>query len=176
MAIKAIIGLGNEGKEYEKTYHSVGFFGCEFLRNLAERENGPRVKFLIPKGYFMNQMGAAAKKFISNTNLKSREILILHDDSDLMIGQFKLVFGGGSAGHKGVEDVINNLKTEDFWRLRIGIRDPGEFLEADLPAGSARRRRKAGEFVLKQWSGADQAQFEEALTRAWEEIKMKLAN
>lgn len=161
MAIKAFLGLGNPGKEYEKTYHNVGKWAEGELGRMYE----PEVDLgsdLITQEVFMNQSSAAARMVLRNKPYTIESVLVIHDDSDLLVGQYKLVLGGGSAGHKGVQDLIDQYGTENFWRLRIGIRDPKEQV-----------RRKALEFVLNKWSVADEVLFKEALTRAWEELTSK---
>lgn len=138
--IKLIIGLGNPGKEYENTYHNVGFLFIDFL-NKADK---PRRS--LKTGTFMNQSGFFVKSALAKYRLNPENLLIVHDDSDIALGRFKLNFNRGSAGHKGVESVIQTLKTKKFWRLRIGIRftDPNQI-----------RRTKAGNLVLKKIKAAD---------------------
>ncbi len=161
MKIRAFFGLGNPGEEYEKTYHNVGKWAEGELGRLYK----PKVDFgseLITREVFMNESSVAARMVLRNKPYAIESVLVIHDDSDLLIGQYKLALGGGSAGHKGVQDLINQYGTENFWRLRIGIRDPKEQV-----------RRKALEFVLNKWSAADEALFREVLAKAWEEIGSK---
>ncbi len=93
----------------------------------------------------MNESGKAVKEAMKYFKIKPEEILIVHDDSDIELGKYKISFGRGSAGHNGVQSIINNLKTKNFWRLRIGVR----------PTTNNRRpttQIKAGDFVLKKIS------------------------
>jgi PTH1 family peptidyl-tRNA hydrolase len=155
---RLIIGLGNPGKEYEKTYHNVGIL---FIENKIP----PNSKFQIPNSKnfehlktnililvkpktFMNESGKAVKEAIKYFKVKPEELLIVHDDSDIELGKYKISFGRGSAGHKGVQSIIDALGAKNFWRLRIGI---GK-------AESERRQameKKAGEFVLKKITKED---------------------
>lgn len=163
MVIQAIIGLGNEGREYQKTYHNVGSFGVSFLESdTSHQEEYPGLVYSFDLAGYMNMIGMRVQEFLKKRNFKPEEIVVVYDDSDLPIGEYKLVFGGGSAGHKGIESIIAHLHTKDFWRLRIGIRDSNET-----------ERKKAGEFVLRKWSKADEAEFKKALNGAWEEMKAK---
>ncbi len=172
---KLIAGLGNPGPEYENTYHNLGFFFAEKLAdsfltgaNFKEEKYFRFLKtdeliFIKPK-VFMNESGAAIKaamKFFSNKDKKilPEDILIIHDDSDLNIGDFKIDFDRGAAGHKGVLSVAESLKTNRFWRLRIGIRPPEE-----------QARRKAGEFVLRKIPSA----YREIFQLMVEPLKIKL--
>ena len=148
MEIKLAIGLGNPGPEYRNTYHNVGRL---FIDHLAsERANFERrssfeyfqltnLLTLVKPLTFMNQSGGATLNARKYFNSKPREILVVHDDSDLPLGSFKLSFGRGSAGHQGIESVIKSLKTNKFYRLRIGVRPPRET-----------QRKKANELVLKK--------------------------
>ncbi len=155
---RLIIGLGNPSKEYEKTYHNAGFLFIDFL---AEKgfEKGNLFVFTKDKNFvlikplvFMNESGRAtsnAIKYFSSTNDKIRpeEVMIAHDDSDIALGDYKISFGKSSAGHRGVESIIKSLNTQNFGRLRIGIRKTGLFVKT--------QRAKAEEFVLKKISPKD---------------------
>lgn len=114
----------------------------------------------------MNNSGKFVAKAAKKAGAKPEEILIAHDDSDLEIGKYKIDFARGAAGHHGVESIQQHLKTNDFWRLRIGIRPlPSESLAKD---GS--ERLKAADFVLKKISAADKA----TLKKVFEEVVEKL--
>jgi len=150
--IKIVIGLGNADKQYNNTYHNVGFLAVDFLQN----------KIAIPtakNNSYMNVSGADVAKAMKNHNAKPEETIITHDDSDLTIGNYKLSFGSGAAGHHGVESIQANLKTNDFWRLRIGIRPTSETV-----------RQKAEEFVLKKISSADKKILESVFEKISKEL------
>lgn len=149
---KLIVGLGNPGKDYKKTYHNAGFLALEYFTRSAEKnwkmgaDNWKYLKagekiFVRPLT-FMNNSGEAVKSVLAYFKAPPADLLVVHDDSDLPLGRFKLSFGQGSAGHKGVESIQKALRTKNFWRLRLGIR----------PASLLGRRAKAGEFVLKKIS------------------------
>ena len=89
--------------------------------------------------------------------------MIVQDDSDIYLGNYKLSFGRGAAGHHGVENIQATLKTKNFWRLRIGIRPPNEKL-----------RQKSEKFVLKKITAADKKILEEVFRRAGYEITSNL--
>ena len=86
----------------------------------------------------MNRSGAFVEKTLNKHKIKPEELIVVHDDSDIELGKYKISFGRGSAGHNGVQSIINTLKTKDFWRLRIGI---GKISD---------QKTKAEEFVLKK--------------------------
>lgn len=110
-----IVGLGNPGEEYELTRHNTGRLA---LADFAKSEPAG-VKIIFPDT-FMNKSGLALKPIITSKN-KAKNLIVVHDDLDLPLGRFKIVFGRDSAGHKGVESVIKNIKTKDFIRIRVGI-------------------------------------------------------
>lgn len=111
-----IVGLGNPGKKYEKTRHNIGSRLIEELKSL----NLKGVVLEKPK-LFMNESGKAIKALMKSLKLKNQNLIIIHDDLDLPLGKIKIVKNRGSAGHKGVESIIKELKTKDFIRFRIGI-------------------------------------------------------
>ena len=105
-----IVGLGNPGEEYELTRHNTGWLAlADFAKNN---------KVIFPDT-FMNNSGKALKNLIKSKKM-AEHLIVVHDDLDLPLGRFKIVFGRDSAGHKGVESVIKNIKTKDFIRIRVG--------------------------------------------------------
>ncbi|MDE2019360.1 MAG: aminoacyl-tRNA hydrolase [Patescibacteria group bacterium] len=159
-----IIGLGNPGAEFENTYHNAGVLAVEHLAQKLENgewrmENGWKTHkklfdyssplparlptlILIRPLTFMNESGLAAKEALKKFRAAPENLTIIHDDSDLALGEFKITRGQNSAGHKGVQSVIDHLGTKEFGRIKIGIR------EQETKNGE--RRQKAEEFVLKQ--------------------------
>ncbi len=110
-----IVGLGNPGEEYELTRHNTGRLALADFVKRGEKKN---IKLIFPDT-FMNKSGLALKPIITSKN-KAKNLIVVHDDLDLPLGRFKIVFGRDSAGHKGVESVIKNIKTKDFIRIRVG--------------------------------------------------------
>jgi len=104
-----IVGLGNPGEKYQNTRHNVGYIVIDYL------DKGIKTKT------FMNQSGKAIKKLISNFQFPISNLWVVHDDIDIPVGQFKIQKGRGAAGHKGVQSIINELGTKNFWRIRVGI-------------------------------------------------------
>ncbi len=151
--ISLIIGLGNNDTQYEHTYHNVGFLMIGWLG----AQTPPLTPTLKKTDGFMNESGASVKKIMREHNLAAENILIIHDDSDIEIGQYKLSFNRGAAGHKGVQNIIDQLGTQQFVRLRIGIRPK---------ATATARRKKADEFVLKNISKTNLALLEKIFARA----------
>jgi PTH1 family peptidyl-tRNA hydrolase len=111
-----IVGLGNPGKRYQNTRHNIGFRVIDELGSLNEG----RVILLKPKT-FMNLSGRAVKPLIAKYKIPVANLWVVHDDIDLPLGRIKISKGRGSAGHKGVESIIKELRTKNFVRFRVGI-------------------------------------------------------
>jgi len=132
-----VVGLGNPGKKYEKTRHNIGFRMVDELRSsphfarlrLArvidelslKKERDEKGIVLVKPKCFMNSSGKAVKALINFYKIKPKSLWVIHDDIDLPLGEIRVVKNRGSAGHKGVESIIKELKTKDFNRIRIGI-------------------------------------------------------
>lgn len=138
--IKLFVGLGNPGPEYEATRHNAGFWWVDQLArelkvNLAH-ERGyhglvaratvhGQVVWLLEPQTFMNVSGKSVAALARFYKIAPEEILVAHDELDVVPGQAKLKFGGSHAGHNGLRDIHAQLGTGDYWRLRIGIGHPG---------------------------------------------------
>lgn len=131
--MKLIVGLGNPGKEYEKTRHNIGFMVLDkFMGSKEEWQDNKSntLKYfwlekraeLIKPITFMNDSGKAVGQVKKkHPELKTENILIIHDDLDIELGRVKMTFGKSAAKHKGVDSVIKALRSKKFWRLRIGV-------------------------------------------------------
>ncbi len=138
-AIRLIAGLGNVGPEYEGTRHNAGFWYVDALARQAgvrpareSRFHGELAKaslhgapcWLLKPGTYMNRSGRAVAALANFYRIAPEEILVVHDELDLMPGQSKMKQGGGHAGHNGLKDIQAALGTPMFWRLRLGIGHP----------------------------------------------------
>jgi len=138
--MKLIAGLGNKGKEYDKTRHNAGFIFLDCFSdnlNIKSREknklsvffkkniNNEKVLFLKPSTY-MNHSGKAVYFFVKKHNISVSDVLIIHDDIDLPFAKIKIKKGGGDAGHKGIKSITDELGDNNFCRIRIGIGKPEE--------------------------------------------------
>ena len=137
-----IVGLGNPGQKYEKTRHNIGFmvldalssdfkfekkFNAEIcIMNHGEDSGQARMTdniILMKPQTFMNLSGEAVKKFADYYKIKTENIWVIHDDIDIPFGEVRIRKDGSSAGHKGIESVIQNLGTNKFWRFRVGVKN-----------------------------------------------------
>jgi len=147
--IRLVVGLGNPGKEYERTRHNAGFWVVERFassKGVALRKDG-KFKALVgqiqgtsPAGAawlllpqsFMNASGQAVQMLAGFFRIKPEEILVIHDELDFPPGVAKMKQGGGIAGHNGLKDISQRIASHDYWRLRIGVgKPPGDAEGAD---------------------------------------------
>lgn len=138
--IKLFVGLGNPGPEYEATRHNAGFWWIDAVarelklglsmdksyHGLVARTTlkGQTVWLLEPQTW-MNESGKSVAALARFFKIQPEEILVAHDELDIVPGQVKLKFGGSHAGHNGLRDIHARLGTDDYWRLRIGVGHPG---------------------------------------------------
>ena len=131
--MKLIVGLGNPEEKYKNTRHNVGFSAIDLVIPVDDWHESEKatalyarpadledVEFLKPLT-FMNKSGSAVAYASTKHKIKPEHILVIHDDLDIEVGRVKMTFAKSSGGHKGVESIVKALKTEKFWRLRIGI-------------------------------------------------------
>jgi len=144
--MKLIVGLGNIGKEYDKTRHNVGFMVVDnYLKNGDYQEkfnslytkkiiDNETVYFVKPKTY-MNNSGIAVQQFVKYFDINIDDILVIQDDLDEEVGNYKLKKHSGSGGHNGIKSIINALNSEEFLRLKIGISSSNDIPVIDYVLG-----------------------------------------
>jgi len=141
MTIRLLVGLGNPGPEYDATRHNAGFWWVDAVaaklgarltfdrsyHGLVARVNraGQDPLWLVEPQTFMNLSGKSVAALARFFKIAPEEILVAHDELDLLPGQVKLKQGGSHAGHNGLKDIIAQLGSGNFWRLRLGIGHPG---------------------------------------------------
>ncbi|MES3004382.1 MAG: aminoacyl-tRNA hydrolase [Pseudomonadota bacterium] len=138
--IKLFVGLGNPGSEYEATRHNVGFWWVDELARELKLSLSPdrsyhghvarttihgQTVWLLKPQTFMNLSGKSVAALARFFKIAPEEILVVHDELDVVPGQAKLKFGGSHAGHNGLRDTHAQLGTGDYWRIRLGIGHPG---------------------------------------------------
>jgi len=174
-AIRLVVGLGNPGKEYERTRHNAGFWLLERFAQqsgVALRKDGKyqalvgrmanNGAWLVLPQSFMNASGHAVQMLAGFFKIPAAEILVVHDELDFEPGTAKMKQGGGIAGHNGLRDISHRLGTHDYWRLRLGIGHPGD-------------RAGMSDYVLGKPSAEDRAEIDEAITRSIEILPLCLA-
>jgi len=184
-----LVGLGNPGKKYINTRHNIGFWIVDkFARKnnfpefklskpftfFAKKVKGKKFSSLISEGSldskkviiakpqtFMNQSGKAVKKIITYYQLPVTNLLVVHDDIDLLLGKIRIVKNRGAAGHKGVESIIKEIGTKGFVRFRVGIQ-PGA------------KPKEAERFVLQKFKKDEEEIIKEAVNKIVEAIESTL--
>ncbi|MEQ9545988.1 MAG: aminoacyl-tRNA hydrolase [Marinobacter sp.] len=139
--ILMVVGLGNPGSDYENTRHNAGALFVEALARAAGQTLRPERKYhglyariqwqgldlhLLNPTTFMNRSGLAIKALADFFKIQPQQILVAHDELDILPGTAKLKKGGGHGGHNGLRDTIAHLGSNDFLRLRVGIGHPGD--------------------------------------------------
>ncbi len=166
--MKAVVGLGNPGKEYERTRHNVGRMAVRsFLAGFAwsriEHDFSivyrlGNLALIVEPLTFMNVSGIAVKEICEKYPVTPQECLIVYDDYTILFGKLRARKRGGAGGHHGMESIIAELQTEEIPRLRIGI-------------GTEQPLSDLTEYVLGQFTAAEQAKLPEILARAADAIE-----
>ena len=170
-----VVGLGNPGREYERSRHNLGFL---VIDELARRHGGrvsdraaksltgkirlgDRELVLAKPQTMMNLSGLAVKALRATYGMPLERVLILHDELDLPFGRLRIRKGGSSAGNHGLDSVIASLGTKDFIRIRIGIgRPPGNGID----------------YVLSPFTAAEAAQVSDIVRRAADGVETTILN
>jgi PTH1 family peptidyl-tRNA hydrolase len=174
-AIRLVVGLGNPGKDYERTRHNAGFWLVERFAvqsGVALRKDGKyqalvgRVgangAWLVLPQSFMNASGRAVQMLAGFFKILPAEILVVHDELDFAPGVAKMKQGGGIAGHNGLKDISQRLGSHDYWRLRLGIGHPGD-------------KNAVADYVLNKPSAEDREAIDGAIGRSVEVLPLCLA-
>ena len=139
--MKLIIGLGNPGKKYESTRHNMGFMAIDLLSDQAQIDVDKEVfhglmgrgkifdedVILFKPMTFMNLSGTAVQEVVHYFKIALEDIVVIYDDMALPVGTIRLRKEGSSGGHKGMQNIIDCLSSEQIKRIRIGIGEPGEW-------------------------------------------------
>ncbi len=187
--MKLIIGLGNPGEKYQNTRHNLGFMVldelAEKMLSLAKTKWQENKKFnsqfiridpqaiLVKPQTMMNASGFAVAKLAAFYKVEPENIWIIHDDADLPLGRIKIRLGGGSAGHRGIDSIIEQLGTDKFVRFRFGIGG------ARLDSRSARQANRGKDrllekYVLKSFTANETSKVRQMIKKATAAIKLAL--
>ena len=136
--MKLIVGLGNPGKKYEHTRHNMGFDVIDLLSDISKIDVDKEVfdglmgrgkifdedVILFKPTTFMNLSGHAVRQVVSYFKIDVEDLLIVFDDMAIPVGKIRLRLEGSSGGHKGMQNIIEQLGREDIKRIRVGIGEP----------------------------------------------------
>lgn len=171
-----IVGLGNPGIKYKNTRHNIGFRVLDEFQNennFSDFEFSKKFNSLISDGTikkktillakpqtFMNNSGRSVKRLINFYKIKSSNLIVVHDDIDLVFETIRISEKRGSAGHKGVKSIIKELGTKDFTRLRIGIRNqkPGA-------------KKNTEKYVLEKFTEQEEQDLKKIIKQSSESLK-----
>jgi PTH1 family peptidyl-tRNA hydrolase len=173
--IRLVVGLGNPGKEYERTRHNAGFWLVERFASanginlrkdpkfkaLVGRDEKNGAWLLLPQS-FMNLSGQPVQMLAGFFKIKPDEILVVHDELDFPPGVAKIKQGGGIAGHNGLKDISQRLATHEYWRLRLGVGKP--------PAG-----REGADYVLEKPPAEERAGIDAAIQKSLDVLPQMLS-
>ena len=175
--IRLLVGLGNPGPEYEATRHNAGFWWIDTVarrlgahlsadkayHGLVARVNRPAGQiWLIEPQTYMNLSGKSVAPLARFFRIAPEEILVVHDELDVLPGQMKLKQGGSAAGHNGLKDIQAQLGSPAFWRLRLGIGHPGD-------------RAEVAGYVLRKPPASERELIEGCIDRSMEALDLLLA-
>ena len=171
--MKIIVGLGNPGEQYKNTRHNVGWLALDYLLGDAKWREDKKFQSLIYQDgdflfvkplTFMNNSGQAVQKILNYYKLLPKNLgiinkkdadlnealTVIHDELDLNFGDYRIATDSSSAGHRGVQSIIDHLKTKKFTRIRIGIKN--ELLRTHIPSDK---------FVLQPFGGEERQKLKE---------------
>ncbi len=167
--MKLIVGLGNPGKEYERTRHNSGFLAMDLLADRlgvsistkkwnafveTVRIEGQAVLLMKPQTY-MNNSGSAVSQAVEYYKIDPEDILVLHDDMDLPVGSLRIRKKGSAGGQKGMKSIIDCLGTNELCRVRIGVGHSERGVHENVP-----------DWVLSPVPKAEQEEFNQTLKSA----------
>lgn len=172
-----VVGLGNPGGEYENTRHNIGFmaadeifsrfkfsaFKSKFDGLIAEGQIGDEKVLLLKPQTFMNLSGNAVVKAAFFYKILPQNVIVIHDDMDLVLGQMKAKCGGGAGGHNGLKSIDQQI-TPDYNRIRIGVGHPQN------------KGPEVVDYVLGRFSKAEKQLIEERLTLVPEAVEVIIKN
>ena len=175
--MKIVVGLGNPGKEYEKTRHNLGFraidllaekMGIKINKNKFDGEygdklvNGEKIVLVKPQTY-MNLSGDCVSQILSFYKVKPEDLIVIYDDIDIAVGRIRVKPSGSPGTHNGMKDITKKIGSKEFTRVRIGSGKPD--LEVDL-----------ADYVLGNFSKSEEKTIELALEKAVEAVIEVLNN
>jgi PTH1 family peptidyl-tRNA hydrolase len=180
--MKLIVGLGNPGFLYARNRHNIGFMCVSHLAKVCkiefDRKQGHartgignirhhKVVLARPQTY-MNASGESVSALMKRLDVAPSDLIVIHDDLDLPVGKIRLRLGGSSGGHKGINSIIANIGTPDFYRVRVGIGRP----EEDKP--SAKEDAVIG-YVLSDFTAEEKKIIDETIPIVTEAISLLLS-
>lgn len=173
--MKLIVGLGNPGKEYAQTRHNAGFLALDEIKEKYEFPEfsinkklqgqmnkgkiNKSVAVLLKPDTFMNNSGFSVQSALNFLKIKAEDLVVIHDDKDIPLGETRVQKGRGTAGHNGVRSIVEQVGSNDFIRIRIGIAPMNEKI-LDTP-----------NFVLEKFTSEEKDMLKKVLKNVTDEIR-----
>ncbi|PIR19931.1 MAG: aminoacyl-tRNA hydrolase [Deltaproteobacteria bacterium CG11_big_fil_rev_8_21_14_0_20_47_16] len=166
-----IVGLGNPGSEFARTRHNIGFMvvsafadkhhiACDrekFKSEYGKGRVGQQEAMLIMPQTFMNLSGQSVQGWWNFYHWTGDDLVVVHDEIDLPLGQIKFAFGRGAAGHNGIKSIIESIGTQGFYRLRVGV-------------GRPKGQQPVADYVLSSFAGSEKNEVQQEIDRACEAL------
>lgn len=169
--MKIIVGLGNPGDKYINTRHNIGFTTLDHLlkkyeplkesswddnkktKSLIKRVSAKKIPVLLAKPQtFMNNSGMAVRLLLEYFKVQPEDLILVYDELDLPLGKIQVRFGGGTAGHNGIESIINSIGTDKFLRIRMGVGKP---MRIDGSKFDQKRHHSIENYVLQEFTDGE---------------------
>ncbi len=175
-----LVGLGNPGPKYAQNRHNIGFMVIDEIANRS-RSDGFRAKFggeltsgdvagekavLLKPQEYMNVSGQAVQRTAAFYQVEPKQLIVVHDEIDLGLGTLRLKVGGGHGGHNGMRSIIQELGTQEFLRVRVGVGRPGPSGKGSNVAG----------FVLDDFAKAERTEVEIVIKEAADAVESLIKN
>lgn len=174
--MKVVLGLGNPGKKYEKTRHNVGFMVVDRLAAtngvvikrkkyhslVGDWKTGGENILLLKLQTYMNDSGVAVRSlYNSGLGIEAEDLIVVHDDLDLPLGQIRIRQQGGAGGHRGIISILEAVENENFFRVRVGVGRPPQGMDAT-------------DYVLKPFLPQEEVSLRDIVSRATEAVETLL--
>jgi len=179
--MKLIVGIGNPDEKYLETRHNVGFMFVDFVAKKIEADDfvlDKKLNAMVAKGYldkkpvilakplsYVNESGGVVGKMARFYKVKSADIIVVQDDLDIEFGNCKNSFDKNSGGHKGIDSIINSLRTKKFYRLRIGT--AVRALDKAREQSEKKRDAFVMDFVLSKFTPKDRETLKDVFKDCW---------
>lgn len=163
--MKLIVGLGNPGDKYKGNRHNVGQMVLEGIQRSGIRDQGSEIRLVRPET-FMNESGVAVRKAMNFYKLGVEDLIVIHDDLDIRLGEYKIDMARGPKQHNGVTSVEEELGTKDFLRVRVGV---------DNRDQSSGIRVRGDKYVLEDFTDEERVILDGVIEKIVDELKMKYA-
>ena len=147
MFMKVIVGLGNPGEKYAKNRHNVGFMTIDRIKEFDGEVLKTGEVILVKPQTFMNRSGEAVSQIVNFYKVPADDLIVVHDDLDIKLGEYKIQKGVGPKVHNGLTSIEERLGRTDFWRMRVGI---------DSRQSAVGSRQSGEDYVLADFSSDEE--------------------